>query len=45
MSTFKNSMIKYFVVKNKIKTISVLSIPKREGKKKGTKLSQVAWPK
>lgn len=34
MSTFNNSMIKYFELKNKLKAISMLSIPKKEGKKK-----------
>lgn len=46
MSTFNNSMIKYFELKNKLKAISMLSIPKKEGKKKKrTKLSQVSWAK
>ena len=37
MSTFNNSMIKYFELKNKLKAISILSIPKKEGKKKKKK--------
>lgn len=31
-------MIKYFELKNKLKAISMLSIPKKEGKKKKNKI-------